>query len=440
MAEQKREGSAGGEQPKDQEGSPRTKKGFLRRHWKPAVLGGVVVLVLIVAYWWFFMRNKVSTDDAYVHANVARVSTRVPGTVNRVLVEDNDPVRMGDTLVELDPTDYQVEERRIQAALDRFEADIRATEVQVQLTDEVTAARAEAAQAALEAAKENLVKIRHQLTELQNRRMAAQSELELARRDFERFENLFAQGAGSERRREEARTTLDKTQASVGAVDAQIAAQKAAIKAVNREAHRARADKNAAESDRKQVEIERRKLESMKAQRDQAKAELEAAKLNVSYTTIQAPIAGYVAQRTVQAGDRVGPGQQLMSVVPLGYVYVEANYKETELTDVRLGQPVKLQADIYPGYTYHGKVAGIAAGTGAAFSLLPPENASGNWVKVVRRVPVRIHLDAPPPADYPLRIGLSMIVTIDTSDKKGALLITGPPAPPPFPSELERKK
>ena len=128
-----------------------------------------------------------------------------------------------------------------------------------------------------------------------------------------------------------------------------------------------------------------------------------------------------------------------MSVVPLGYVYVEANFKETELTDVRLGQPVSLKADIYPGYTYHGTVAGISAGTGAAFSLLPPENASGNWVKVVRRVPVRIQFDTLPPAEYPLRIGLSMKVTIDTSDRRGAFLITGPSTPPPFPSELEPK-
>ena len=373
---------------REQKEGPKAKQGMLRRHWRPAVLGGIVVLVLIVAYWWFFMRNKVSTDDAYVHAYVARVSTRIPGTVSRVLVDDNDPVRVGDVLVELDPTDYQVALKRTQALLDQIEAEIQAGEIQVQLTEEVTSAQAEAAQASLEAAMDNEVKIRHQLAELENRRTAAQSGLELAQHDFERFENLYQQGAGSERRREEARTTLDKTRASLGAIDAQIAAQKAAIEAVKGEANRAGAEKRAAESDRKQVAIEHRKLESMKARRDEVKAEREAAKLNVSYTTIDAPIAGYVAQRTIQAGDRVGPGQQLMSVVPLGYVYVEANFKETELTDVRLGQPVSLKADIYPGYTYHGTVAGISAGTGAAFSLLPPENASGNWVKVVRRVPV----------------------------------------------------
>jgi len=422
---------------REQEDTPKAKRGILRRHRKLAVLGGIAVFSLIAAYWWFFMRNKVSTDDAYVHAHVARVSTRIPGTVRRVLVDDNDPVRVGDTLVELDPTEYSVAEKRIRAALDQIEAEIRATEIQVVLTDEVTTAQAQAAQAAFDAARENEVKIRHQLTELQNRRMAALSERELAQRDFERFENLFEQGAGSERRREEARTTLDKARAGLGAVEAQIASQMAAIEAVKREARRAEAERRAAESDRKQVEIEHRKLESMKARRDQVKAELEAAQLNVSYTTIEAPIAGYVAQRTIQAGDRLNPGQELMSVVPLGYVFVEANFKETELTNVRLGQSVALNADIYPGHVYHGKVAGISAGTGAAFSLLPPENASGNWVKVVRRVPVRIRLDTPPPVEYPLRIGLSLMVTIDTSDRQGPLLIAGPQEPPPFPSKLE---
>ena len=169
------------------------------------------------------------------------------------------------------------------------------------------------------------------------------------------------------------------------------------------------------------MDIEVQQLESLKARRDQARAELEQAKLNLSYCTIRAPLSGSVAQRNVQVGDRLSVGQPIMAVVPLQAAYVEANYKETQLTHVRVGQHAAITADIYPSHTYHGRVAGIAAGSGAAFSLLPPENATGNWVKVVRRVPVRIYLDKPPPPEYLLRVGLSLEVTIDIGNADKAI-------------------
>ena len=157
-------------------------------------------------------------------------------------------------------------------------------------------------------------------------------------------------------------------------------------------------------------------------------AELEAARLNLSYCVISAPIEGYIAQKSIQVGDRVQPGQALMAVVPLGRIYVEANFKETQLTNVRIGQPASISADIYPGYEYKGKVTGIRAGTGAAFSLIPPENATGNWIKVVQRIPVRIELDQPPPPDHPLRVGASLDVSIDVADRSGSYLLQPTPA------------
>ncbi len=138
---------------------------------------------------------------------------------------------------------------------------------------------------------------------------------------------------------------------------------------------------------------------------------------------IAGPIEGYIAQKNIQVGDRVQPGQAMMAVVPLSTVYVEANFKETQLTNVRIGQPASVLADIYPGYTYKGKVAGIRAGTGAAFSLIPPENATGNWIKIVQRIPVRIELDQPPPPDHPLRVGASLDVTINVADRSGPNLL-----------------
>ena len=157
-------------------------------------------------------------------------------------------------------------------------------------------------------------------------------------------------------------------------------------------------------------------------------AELEAARLNLSYCVIAAPIDGYIAQKNIQLGDRVQPGQALMAVVPLGKIYIEANFKETQLTNVRIGQPASISADIYPGYVYTGKVSGIRAGTGAAFSLIPPENATGNWIKVVQRIPVKIELDRPPPPDHPLRVGASLDVTIDVADRNGSYLLQTTPA------------
>jgi membrane fusion protein (multidrug efflux system) len=154
----------------------------------------------------------------------------------------------------------------------------------------------------------------------------------------------------------------------------------------------------------------------------QVEAVVREAELNLSYCTIVAPIEGMTSKKAIEVGQRIQPGQPLFAVVPLQGVYVEANYKETQLTNVRVGQPVEIRADIYPGHVYYGKVDSLSAGTGAAFSLLPPENATGNWVKVVQRVPVKVILNEPPPVEKPLRVGLSVEATIDTTNRDGALL------------------
>ncbi|MGC8495545.1 MAG: efflux RND transporter periplasmic adaptor subunit, partial [Syntrophobacteraceae bacterium] len=177
-------------------------------------------------------------------------------------------------------------------------------------------------------------------------------------------------------------------------------------------------------SQRSNVSVQLRKVEALQAHRDRLKAELRGARLQLSYCTIHAPIDGYVAEKSVQVGDRIQPGQALMAVVPLKEIYVEANFKETQLTDVRVGQPATVSADIYPSHTYKGKVVGIRAGTGAAFSLIPPENATGNWIKVVQRIPVKIAFDKPLPPAYPLRVGASLEVSIDVKNRKGPLLLS----------------
>jgi len=388
------------------------------------LLGIVLVgTALISAYWWFFLRNRVSTDDAYVKADSAMVSTRVPGTIQRLLVDNDDFVAEGAVLFDLDPADYQKEVNKRRAALGRTEADIEVSQVTVELTDSLTQAQVEVAQAMLKGAQDKEREARHRLDELQQHRASAEAEYTQTRRDYQRYSNLLKTGAGSQQQRDKASTAYKKATAQLEAVDAQIAAAKASLAAALQDIKRAQAQLQSALADRLQVSVEKNKLASLKAKRLEMQADLQIAELNLSYCTVKAPITGYIAQRRIQVGDRVQPGQALLAVVPLQAVYVEANFKETELEHVRLGQPAKVHADIYPDFVYHGKVVGIRAGTGAAFSLLPPENATGNWIKVVQRVPVKIELDPMPPPDYPLRVGLSLEVTISTVDRSGPRLV-----------------
>jgi len=389
-------------------------------------LVGLVLLgiILVTSYWWVFMRNRVSTDDAYVMADIAAVSSRVPGNLSRIYVENDDYVNKGDVLVKLYPQDYQAKMDAAKADLARVESETSISEVNLRLTDTQTDAQVQVSKATAQSAKDKQREARHRLEELKQNKAAAQAEFNQAKRDSKRISDLFQQGAGSEQLLDRAQTTLKKAGAQLEATNAQIAMAKASLEMDTQGIDRANAQMDSSLADRLKVEIKRYKLAALKAERSEKEANLKAAALNLSYCTIKAPISGYIAQKRIQVGDHVQPGQPILAIVPLEDVYVEANFKETQLKDMRLGQSATIKANIYPGYTYHGKLVGIRAGTGAAFSLLPPENATGNWIKVVQRVPVKIRLDAPPPKDYPLRVGLSLDVTINTSDKSGPRLVT----------------
>lgn len=389
-------------------------------------IAALVVVILAAAgflYWLLFLRNYVNTDDAYARADSAQISTRIPGTIQKLLVDNDFAVGTNDVLIELDPADYQAAYDRAKAALDQDEADLRAAEIQVPPVDIQTSSGVQGSEAALKAARDTEQQTRHTLEQLRNTRTATAADFNQAERDYKRFESLFKSGAGTERQFEQARTSYDRLKAQLSATDAQVAALQSGLSAANQQVARAGAQLQASRSERTNVEVQRQKVESLRAKRDKSKADLETARLNLSYCTIKAPIAGFIAQKSIQVGDRVQPGQALMAVVPLHQVYVEANFKETQLTNVRLGQPASIRADIYPGYEFSGKVIGIRAGTGAAFSLIPPENATGNWIKVVQRIPVRIELDNPPPADHPLRVGASLDVTINIADRSGPQLV-----------------
>jgi len=340
--------------------------------WFRRILLAAVVILLLAAIfpairYYRYFSSHVSTDDAYVDGSIGLISSRITGTVIKVFVSDNWRVKAGDILLELDPSDYQVQVNGAEAQLQRAH----------QTVDQLFA-QVEAARSGLK---------------------LAESQLHQARIDYDRAKQLKAQGVVSSEFYDQAATAMRVAMATEGLAKHQLVQAEAAL-GVNGEDH--------TRYDRPVVE--------------QASAALEAARLNLSYTVIRAPFDGIVTRKSVHVGHRVEVGQPLMALVPIRGLYITANYKETQLTDVRVGQPADVEADIYPGYVYRAHVDSISIGTGSAFALLPPENATGNWVKVVQRIPVKIVLDNPEPMDKPLRMGLSVEVTIDISDTRGPLL------------------
>ncbi len=328
----------------------------------------VAAAVAIPGYHYYrFIESHVSTDDAYVDGTVALVSSRVAGTVTNVYVEDNWTVKEGQLLLTLDPRDFDVKVDQAQAQLERAR----------QSVDELYAG--------VQAAKAGV--------------SLTVSQLKQAQIDFARAKSLKDQGVVSSEQYDQANTGLRIAMADEALAEHQLAQAAAALGSENDDHSR-----------------------YARPVVKQAEAALEAAKLDLGYTRLTAPFAGVVTHKTAHVGNRVQVGEPLLAIVPLSKLYLTANFKETQLTDVRVGQKAEIVADIYPGYTYQGHVDSISMGTGAAFSLLPPENATGNWVKVVQRVPVKIVIDGPVPEDKPLRLGLSVEVAIDLADRSGPLL------------------
>lgn len=334
------------------------------------------------AYWAAYQRHYESTDNAYVQAPVVQITPQVGGTVLSVLVDDTDLVKAGQPLVKLDPSDAKL-------ALERAQA---------QLAQTVREVRTLYANNGALAANVNL-------REAEVVRM--QADVARATDDVNRRKPLLASGAvgGEEMKHAEnalavARSALAGAQSALAAAQEQAASNRALTEGTNVEKH---------------PNVER------------AAAAVREAYLAVQRTELLAPVTGQVAKRTVQVGQRIAPGAPLMSVIPLEQAWVEANFKEVQLRQMRIGQPVKLVADLYGNKVeYDGRIAGLGAGTGAAFALLPAQNATGNWIKVVQRVPVRVELDARQFAEHPLRVGLSMDAKVDVGVQSGAPVQAAP--------------
>ena len=327
-----------------------------RWRWLGALLGVLVTVGAVYgAYWAQVVRYHQSTDDAYVGGNVVQITPQISGTVVAIGADDTQFVKAGQPLVRLDPADAHV-------ALDQAEAQLARTVRDVR----------------------NLYATSSQLAATVQMR---QTELAAAQSDLARRQRLGASGAVSGEELQHSSDAVKTAQAELIAAGQQLAANRARVDGTTLKDH---------------------------PQVRDAAAAVRNAYLTLERTELDAPVAGFVARRNVQLGQRVSPGAPLMAVVPLDQVWVDANFKEPQLAHMRIGQPVKLTADLYGGHVvFHGTVAGFGAGTGAAFSLLPAQNATGNWIKIVQRVPVRIALDPREIAAHPLQIGLSMKAEVD---------------------------
>lgn len=367
-----------------------------RRSLKLLASAFMLAALATLAWWLLVAQYRSETDNAYVAGNVVQISPRVSGTVVAIHAEDTDLVAQGQALVELDDADARIALQAAEAGLAEAVRDVRGLYFGTGQSAAVVAQRSA------------------DIDRLRQEAARAEAELQRARDDYARQESLYRDRFISADALQGRRTTLK-------AAEAAHAAAQAAIREAQSALVQAREQKSSSE-----VRVDNTSLESH-PRVAAAASQVRAAWLALARTKIVAPVGGYVARRSVQLGERVSPDSALMAVVPTGDFWVEANFKETDLANVRIGQPVTLHADLWgDGVIYHGKVVGLSAGTGGAFALLPPQNASGNWIKIVQRVPVRIALDPRELAEHPLRIGLSMRANVDTHDRSGKVLATSP--------------
>jgi membrane fusion protein (multidrug efflux system) len=393
------------------------------------ILVAVVVIALVGAgVWLWATAGRESTDDAQVDAHVTPIAARVGGTVQRVPVVDNQHVDAGATLVEIDPRDYQVAVERARAELADAEAAAQAANVNIPITATtastgVTSARGgvEQARAAVEGGRGGVDAARARLQTAQARLREAEATATKTARDVERFKGLLAKDEIPQQQFDAAQAAADAAHASADSARSQVAEAELGIKSAESRLDEARAAEQQAEAGLRaaqtapeQVTAQRARAAAAQARVQQMHAQVKQAELNLEYATVKSPVKGTVSRKSVEVGQVVQPGQPLMAVIALDRVWITANFKETQLENMRPGQTVVVKVDAYGGREFRGKVDSIAAATGARFSLLPPDNATGNFVKVVQRVPVKIVLDEGQDPEHMLRPGMSVVPTIYT--------------------------
>jgi len=398
----------------------------------PKVRRGLTIAAMVLAAvavgLFLYYHNRESTDDAQVDGHITPIASKIYGRVAEVLVEDNQQVKAGQVLVKLDPADYQASVDQAKAALALAESEARSAGVDVPRTSETVASGTSNADAQLAAAQADLAKAQAAYDQAQTADLAvaqanvakSRANAELAQADLQRYTPLMQKGEISKQQYDAAKANADAT-ASALVADQQRLAQakqnidisKAQLDAANAGVLGAKAGVANAHANQKSVQMRSADAQGKLASVDRARASLAAAELNLSYCNIVAPVDGVATHKSVEPGQIVQPGQGLLVVVPLQSVWVTANFKETQLRYMKPGQKAYIKSDTY-GKTFSGHVDSLAGATGAVLSLLPPENATGNYVKVVQRIPVKIVLDPISPSVAILRPGMNVEATVIT--------------------------
>jgi membrane fusion protein, multidrug efflux system len=392
------------------------------------LLGGAV-LVAALAGLFFYFHNRETTDDAQVDGHITPIASKIYGRVAEVLVQDNQQMKAGQVMVKIDPRDYQASLDQAAAALALAESEAQSAGVDVPRTRENVASGTSSADAQLAGAEADLARAQATYDQARAEDLAwaranidkSRANAQLAQADLARYAPLLERGEISKQLYDSAKANADATASALRADQEKLAQAERSvdISRAQRDAAKARVDQahatvSSAHADVMQVKMRSADAQAKLAKVQQARAALEAAQLNLSYTDIVAPVAGVATHKQVEAGQIVQAGQGLLVVVPLQDVWVTANFKETQLKNMKPGQRAEVKVDTY-GKTFPGHVDSIAGATGAVLSLLPPENATGNYVKVVQRIPVKIVLDPISPEKAILRPGMNVDATVVTN-------------------------
>src|SRR5438552_1971360 len=406
-----------------------TPKGLANPKARRLLIGGGAVVLAAIAGLFAYYRNRESTDDAQVDGHITPVASKVYGRVAQVLVDDNQEVKAGQVLVKIDPRDYQAAVDQAKAALLLAESEAKSAGVDVPRTRENVLSGTTSADAQLLGAQADLARAQTTYEQAQTADLAwAQANVEkslanaeLAKADLPRYQPLMEKGEISKQQYDAAKANADATASALRADREKLAqaqrnvdVAKAQREAAKARVEQAKAGVAAAHADVKQVNMKAADAQAKIAKVEQARAAVEAAELNLSYTEITAPVDGVATHKQVEPGQIVQAGQGLLVVVPLESVWVTANFKETQLKNMKPGQKAEVKVDTY-GKTFSGRVDSIAGATGSVLSLLPPENATGNYVKVVQRIPVKIVLDPISSERAVLRPGMNVDATVVTN-------------------------
>jgi membrane fusion protein, multidrug efflux system len=383
-----------------------------KRAARPVLLAFGIVAILLVGWFWWESRHWEDTDDAQVDGYIYPINARVAGQVIKVNFDDGQVVHKGDLLVQIDPTDYQVALERAKADYQDAQAQAVAAQYGVPVQSVGSVAQIRSATADMAQAEAGVAAAHKQVDAAQQQILEAEANAVKLNKDVERYQQLLGKREISQQLFDQAVAAATAENATVSARKAELLVAQAQLKQAETRIEAANAELRNAHATPNTVAATKARAESADAQALRSKAALDQAQLNLGYTNIVAPVDGIVGKRSVQVGDNVAIGQDLMAIVPLNDVWVTANFKETQLTYMKAGQPVKIKVDTYGGRKWDGHVTSIGGATGARYSLLPPENATGNYVKVVQRIPVRVDFDGSGKPDFNrdglLRPGMSV--------------------------------